>query len=94
MKPEGKILETAQDLARALTEDFQHAVNQAAKSNRDFYIALSGGSAPALFFQMLARPLYQNSISWQNVHFFWGDERCVPPEHPESNFCGAFSLSS
>ncbi len=41
MKPEVKILETAQDLTRALAEDFQHTVDQAAISNRDFYIALS-----------------------------------------------------
>jgi 6-phosphogluconolactonase/glucosamine-6-phosphate isomerase/deaminase len=71
MKPEVKILEIAQDLARASAEDFQHAVNQVAKSNRDFYIAWSGGSAPALFFQMLPKQLYQNSIFWQNAHFFF-----------------------
>ncbi len=71
MKPEVKILETAQDLTRALAEDFQHTVDQAAISNRDFYIALSRWSTPALFFQMLAKQLYQNSISWQNAHFFF-----------------------
>ncbi len=48
-------------------------------------IALSGGSTPkALFKHLTAR--YASYIDWQNVYLFWGDERCVPPEHPESNY--------
>lgn len=47
-------------------------------------MALSGGGTPGLFFKRLAKN--GNQFSWQNVHFYWGDERCVPPEHSDSNF--------
>ncbi len=86
MKPTIKIFETADELAGALADEFQKAVNEQAKLNKDFYIALSGGNTPALFFQNLASTQYRENIAWQNVHFFWGDERCVAPDHPDSNF--------
>ncbi|GJM35828.1 MAG: 6-phosphogluconolactonase [Saprospiraceae bacterium] len=48
-------------------------------------IALSGGSTPQLLFQVLSEQ-YSDRIDWSVVHFFWGDERCVSPDNPESNF--------
>lgn len=48
-------------------------------------IALSGGSTPKLLFKLLAEE-YRDKINWQQVHFFWGDERCVPPDDPDSNY--------
>jgi 6-phosphogluconolactonase len=50
-----------------------------------FTVALSGGSTPGILFRHLAEN-YRERIPWEQVHFFWGDERCVPPDHPESNF--------
>ncbi|MCB0753874.1 MAG: 6-phosphogluconolactonase, partial [Ignavibacteriae bacterium] len=52
---------------------------------KDFYVALSGGSTPQLLFKELKKN-YQESVDWQFVHIFWGDERCVVPESDESNF--------
>ncbi len=49
-------------------------------------IALSGGSTPRSLFELLARPAFAEQIPWQDVHVFWGDERHVPPDHPDSNF--------
>lgn len=49
------------------------------------YIALSGGSTPKRMGQLLAKPPYREAIDWRNVEFFWGDERSVPEESPESN---------
>jgi len=80
------IFENANELAQALAVDFQGAVVQAAAENRSLNIALSGGSTPALFFQKLASSSHRENISWRHVHFFWGDERCVPPDHPDSNY--------
>ncbi|MFN2395687.1 MAG: 6-phosphogluconolactonase [Bacteroidales bacterium] len=48
-------------------------------------IALSGGSTPREIFQYISRYAI-DSILWDSIRFFWGDERCVPPEHKESNF--------
>lgn len=48
-------------------------------------IALSGGSTPKLLFQVLAEK-YADKIDWSGIHLFWGDERCVPPDHADSNY--------
>lgn len=54
-------------------------------SERKLNIALSGGSTPKHIFKYLARN-YNLSINWNKINFFWGDERCVPPDDPESNY--------
>ena len=48
-------------------------------------VALSGGSTPKLMFQILADQFYDD-VAWDRIHFFWSDERHVPPDHPESNY--------
>lgn len=55
-----------------------------------FSVALSGGATPEALFNLLAGPPYADKIPWDKVHLFWGDERCVPPDHPESNYNMAF----
>ncbi len=81
-----KIFKNADELAQALAEDFQEAVNQADEENRKLNIALSGGRTPALFFQKLASSFHREKINWRQVNLFWSDERCVPPHHPDSNY--------
>jgi len=56
-----------------------------------FSWALSGGSTPKLLFRLLAEE-YQEKIDWSRIHFFWGDERCVPHTDPESNYGEAKAL--
>ncbi len=51
-----------------------------------FTMALSGGKSPQAIYARLARVGTEAGIDWSRVFFFWGDERCVPPEHPESNY--------
>jgi 6-phosphogluconolactonase len=51
-----------------------------------FSIALSGGSTPKTLFQLLAAEPYAKRIDWKNWKIYFGDERCVPPTHPDSNF--------
>lgn len=51
-----------------------------------FAVALSGGSTPKALYALLAEPDYRARVDWHRVHFFWGDERCVPADHPESNY--------
>ena len=52
------------------------------KNGLDLYIAVSGGSQPAL----VAEAFLHSSIHWERVHFFFTDERCVPLTHPDSNY--------
>ena len=51
-----------------------------------FAIALSGGSTPKRLFEILAEPAFAARFPWARTHLFWGDERFVPKDHPDSNF--------
>jgi 6-phosphogluconolactonase len=53
---------------------------------------LSGGSTPVGVYRILAQEQYRNSIPWDQISFFWGDERCVPPENKNSNYGQAFKV--
>ena len=71
-----------QDLAKAFAKWFSEFID---RSPAEINIALSGGSTPILIFKELAAA-YKNKIDWSRVHFYWGDERCVPPTDMDSNF--------
>jgi len=47
---------------------------------------LAGGSTPRLTYELLTDARYKRIIDWNNVHVFWSDERCVPPNHQDSNY--------
>lgn len=51
-----------------------------------FVLALPGGSTPRGLFQLLVREPYRSILPWAQIHFFWGDERFVPLDHPDSNY--------
>lgn len=51
-----------------------------------FTLALSGGNTPKKLYSLLATEPYSSQIDWQLVDIFWSDERCVPPDDPESNY--------
>ncbi len=78
-----KVSTDAEALARD-TADW--IVERALTSTGRFTLCLSGGSTPKALYTLLAQPPYRERISWDRVHLFWGDERFVPPEHPDSNF--------
>lgn len=59
---------------------------KAIKQRGGFSLALSGGTTPKSLYTLLGTPEISRQIDWQKVHFFWGDERCVPPDHPASNY--------
>jgi len=54
-----------------------------------FNLVLAGGQTPQSLYQLLSEPPYANEFPWQDTHFFWGDERCVPRDHEHSNFRAA-----
>jgi len=80
------LFEDSTELAAQLAVDFKSAVEEKANSGESLTIALSGGHTPKAFFEILAEPPYREGIPWKNVIFFWGDERCVPPDNDESNY--------
>jgi 6-phosphogluconolactonase len=55
-------------------------------SDGRFAICCSGGSTPKRLYEVLAEPPIAPRLPWHRVHWFWGDERFVPPDHPDSNF--------
>ena len=58
-------------------------LREAVRANGRFTVALSGGSTPKTLYSLLAT---KPDIPWDKIYFFWGDERHVPPDHPESNY--------
>lgn len=83
--PKIQILPTATDLFHAAAIEFAACAQAAIAESGRFAVALSGGSTPRSMFTLLASRAIPN-IAWDKICFFWGDERHVPPDHPESNF--------
>ena len=83
-----KVLNSPEDLARAAAEHFVARSKEAVAQRELFTIALSGGSTPKVLFELLADPNepFRDQIPWSRIHFFWSDERHVPPDHAESNY--------
>jgi 6-phosphogluconolactonase len=80
------VSETPEALADRLAEDFTKLVQETLKQQDRFSLALAGGQTPKQFYSRLAQEPYKSSIPWGKIWFFWGDERCVPKEHADSNF--------
>jgi len=80
--------EDPNDLARSAAEHFVARCVEAVERRGLFTVALSGGSTPKLLYQLLADPNepFRDQIPWSSTHFFWSDERHVPPDHPDSNY--------
>ncbi len=76
------------ELTRTAAEEFVRQAAKAIESNGRFTVALSGGSTPKGLYTLLASEAdpFRGRVPWGNIHFFWGDERHVPPDHPGSNY--------
>lgn len=86
MKAEQKILPDATSLITAAAEHFVSTARSAIAKRGVFYVALAGGSTPKGLYEKLASSPYIEQIDWARVHLFFGDERCVPATHDDSNF--------
>ncbi len=83
---EVKVHPDAASLARAAAEHFVTLAAEAMAARGRFVAALSGGSTPRATYERLAADEFAGRVEWARVHLFWGDERCVPPDHPDSNY--------
>lgn len=73
-------------LARAAAELFQEITAAAVEARGLAYVALSGGSTPLRMGEILAAAPYRETVPWDSIELFWGDERWVPAESDESNY--------
>jgi 6-phosphogluconolactonase len=71
------VLDSAEDVAAAAAADIAEALGEGART-----LVLAGGTTPRRFYELLS----QIDVTWGRVSVLFGDERCVPPNHPDSNF--------
>ncbi len=89
--PKIQIVDNAEALSTAAAETIVEHLRSALQTRDAYSIALSGGSTPRGLYALLADDSeWRRQIPWNRVHFFWGDERHVPPDHPDSNYRMAF----
>jgi len=83
------VFNNLQGLARGAAVYITSLINQTLSSQDLFSLMLSGGSTPRAVYTLLGSKAFAPQIDWAKVHIFWGDERCVPPDHSDSNYCMA-----
>jgi 6-phosphogluconolactonase len=90
MKPEVRRYPNLEVLSDAAAEFICSLAGERVSQSGLFTIALSGGKTPKSLYENLARPSSSTRMPWSHIHLFWGDERCLPLDHPEGNFSMAF----
>ena len=85
MNPDVRIFNDLEQLSRHAAELLVEQAAQAVRERGRFLVALNGGNTPNRLFQLLATE-YRDKVDWSDVHVFWGDERCVPPDDPGSSY--------
>ena len=90
LDPLGTPAADAAALARQAADLFTTLATEAAQEYRSLSVALGGGSTPKAMYELLASDAYRERIQWPLIHFFWGDERYVPADHPDSNYRMAY----
>jgi 6-phosphogluconolactonase len=74
------------DFASTGADIFISSAGKAVQRNGRYVVAISGGNTPALMHRLLAGDSYRSRVPWSDTHIFWVDERCVPVNHPASNY--------
>ena len=85
-RPDLHVYATPQLAVEALAQAVRGLSADSVAARGRFTVALSGGSTPAALYRLLASQPFADDIDWSRWYVFWGDERCVPPDHPDSNF--------
>jgi 6-phosphogluconolactonase len=81
-----RVFDSPDSLSRAAADFIIREAAAAIAARSRFLLALSGGGTPEPLFRLLASPPYRGRLDWAAGLFFWGDERCVPPTAPGSNY--------
>jgi 6-phosphogluconolactonase len=80
------VLADADAVAHEAAQRFVDQAIAAVDVRGRFSVALSGGDTPGRLYRLLAEEPHRQRVPWERIHLFWGDERCVPPDHPGSNY--------
>lgn len=83
---EVRVFADAGELARGAAAEISLRVRRTLRESERFTWALAGGATPRRLYRRLASDPYREALPWHAIHFFWGDERHVPPDHPQSNY--------
>ncbi|HXW83624.1 MAG TPA: 6-phosphogluconolactonase [Candidatus Binataceae bacterium] len=82
------VLDDAESLYVHAAEEIVHFAGEEICMHGEFLLALSGGSTPAAIYELFGSR-FKLSVDWKEVQFWWGDERCVPPDDQLSNYAMA-----
>lgn len=86
MHPDLQVYPDIEALRKAAAERIVTILDEAHAGQETAAFVLTGGDTPKPVYETLASLPYRERVAWGRIHFFWGDERCVPPDHPDSNF--------
>jgi 6-phosphogluconolactonase len=86
LSPQFEIHPNPPALFRAAAEKFAQIANDAVMKRGVFFVALAGGNTPRDLYLLLAHENWRARVPWQQTNIFFGDERCVPPDHPDNNY--------
>src|ERR1700730_17054040 len=79
------VMDDAPALSMRAAEEIAHVAGEAICMHGEFTLCLTGGTTPAKTYELLATR-FELSVDWKEVQFYWGDDRCVPPTDPSSNY--------
>ena len=85
-KPDVIVLPAKAEVTRAAADRVVAAAASSIGARGRFTFALSGGSTPRALFELLASEAYRSRVDWARTDVCFGDERCVPPDDPQSNY--------
>ncbi|HZI18436.1 MAG TPA: 6-phosphogluconolactonase [Pyrinomonadaceae bacterium] len=84
--PDIRVFDDAEAVARAAAERFAELAAESVAARGAFSVALAGGTTPRRVYELLAGEEWRGRVAWEKVHVFFGDERCVPADHADSNY--------
>jgi 6-phosphogluconolactonase len=83
---EVRVYENADEVARAGADEVARTVAGILADHGRAFVALAGGNTPKATYKLLATPAWRDRVEWPRIEIFFGDERCVPPDHADSNY--------
>lgn len=85
-----RVFPDLESLSHEAVHIFVETSRQSISERKSFSVAISGGSTPRMLYTLLGSDRYRDIVNWKGINVFWADERCVTPEHRDSNYRHAF----